>query len=141
MKALIKRQRMDRKIVEQLKLGAGTNEISRVLRVSKKRVVEVRRRAEARGYLEEDVPLPPYPEVLFPEVKDGRREREVPTDGELLPYKDWMKEKLGLGWYPITVWEELGVKVPRSNFYRFLRRHKLMDLGKSFRIVYVAHVN
>lgn len=135
MKALLKRQRMDRKIVEQLRQGVGTNEISRTLRVSKKRVVEVRKRAGSKGYLDERVSLPPYPEVLFPEVKDGRKERAVRTDNELLPYKEWIQEKLELGWYPITVWEELPVKVPRSNFYRFINRHRLRLLGRHYRVV------
>jgi hypothetical protein len=33
------------------------------------------------------------------------------------------------------VWEELPVVVPRSNFYRFLNRHKLRSTGQSARVI------
>lgn len=119
---------MDRKIVELLRAGQGTNKIARTLRVSKKRVVEVRKRAGRRGYLSPDAVLPTYPEVLFPEVVDQRSERSSPTDEILLSHKAWIEERLEVfGWDPITVWEELPVRVPRSNFYRFLKRHKLPE--------------
>jgi len=135
MKASTRRRIMDRRIVERLRVGDGTNKISRELEVSKKRVVEVRRRAAKHHYLDEHVALPRYPEVLFPEVIDGRSERQVPTDTELEQHVDWIRERLELGWYPITVWEELPIRVPRSNFYRFLSRHKLRNVGTRARVI------
>ena len=44
-----------------------------------------------------------------------------------------MSERLLAGWHPITVYEELGVAVSRSSFYRFLHRHALCELGDNAR--------
>lgn len=126
---------MDRKIVERLRIGDGTNKIARELSISKKRVVEVRRLAAERGYLDSSAPLPAFPEVLFPEVVDGRSRRAAPTDEELEPCREWIQERLESGWYPITVWEELPVSVPRSNFYRFSNRYKLRKKGERYRTI------
>ncbi|MCB0335834.1 MAG: IS21 family transposase [Bdellovibrionales bacterium] len=125
---------MDRKIVERLRLGDGTNKISRDLKVSKKRVIEVRKLASKRGYLSSDSALPAYPEVLFPEHKDGRAERSSKVNDELVTHKDLIENQLKEGWDPITIFEELPIKVTRSSFYRFLARHKLTS-NNSLRVV------
>lgn len=135
MKAYIKRHRMDRKIVERLRLGEGTNKISRELAVGKRRVIEVRKRAEEQQLLDLGVPLPAFPEVIFPDIVDGRSRRKAPTDEELESYLGWIKERLELGWYPVTVYEELPLTVPRASFYRFLNRHKLREVGRSGRVI------
>lgn len=135
MKAAKRRRSMDRKIVKGLRAGKSANELSRHLGVCKKTIKRVRERAEQYGYLSAEVELPRYPEALFPEIRDRRSERVSATDELLQPHIEWVKEKLELGWYPITVHEELPVTVPRANFYRFLTRHGLKDTGKSARVV------
>lgn len=135
MKAIARRRRMDRKIVERLRAGDGTNKIARELSVSKKRVVELRRLASEKGFLNPDAKLPAFPAVLFPDIVDKRSQRAAPTDDELLPFKGWIKERIEFGWYPITVWEELPITVPRSNFYRFINRHKLRKKGSRYRVI------
>jgi len=42
-------------------------------------------------------------------------------------------DRLEGGWRPITVFEELGLPVTRSSFYRFLNRHSLGRLGEKIR--------
>jgi hypothetical protein len=126
---------MDRKIVQQLMLGSGLNRIVRELCVSKHRVLRVRAQADECGYLDGSRELPPYPEALFPEVVDGRTERTSAVWRELGNYLPWIRERLEAGWHAVTVFEELPCRVPRSNFYRFLQRHRLNDIGKSLRRV------
>lgn len=130
-----RRRFMDRKIVEKLRAGIGLNEICRALRVSKRRVIRVRAMADEAGYLERDVALPPYPEALFQEQSDGRSERRSPSWRLLDEHAHWIRERLEAGWHAVTVYEELPVKVPRSNFYRYLARHRLNDVGRGTRRV------
>lgn len=126
---------MDRKIVELLLLGTSQNEIMEQLRVGKRRIRRLREAAKVSGYLGGNNPLPAYPEALFPDPEDGRTLRVSDNDVKLEPHLAWIKERLHSGWYPITVWEELPVKVSRSSFYGFLERNKLARLGENFRHV------
>lgn len=126
---------MERKIVERLLLGDGLNRICRELGVSKRRVIMVRAKADEAGYIDGRQSLPPYPEAIFPETEDGRGLRSSPTWEALLPYREWIRERLLSGWHAITVWEELPIKVPRSSFYRFLIRYRLNELSSSLRRV------
>jgi transposase len=126
---------MERKIVEYLRAGISLNRACRELRVSKRRVVRVRALADEAGYLDVSVALPPYPEALFPEVKDGRSERRPESWLRLDEHRGWIRERLEAGWHAVTVFEELPVKVPRSNFYRYLSRHRLNEVGRSTRRV------
>lgn len=135
MTAQTKRRLMERKIVERLLAGDGVNRICRELGVSKHRVAMVRAKADEAQYFDGINKLPPYPEAVFPESVDGRSERGSETWRTLAEHLEWIKERLLSGWHAITVYEELPVKVPRSNFYRFLTRHQLNDRGRAFRRV------
>jgi hypothetical protein len=125
---------VDRRIVELLIEGVSHREIRERLRVGTGRLAKVKALAEAHGYLQ-GVPLPPYPELLFPDRIDRREARGSDPDGELQLKKDWILERLHAGWRPITVFEEVGLPVTRSSFYRFLNRHQLSNLGKQSRRV------
>jgi len=50
-----------------------------------------------------------------------------------------MKERLELGWSPQTIFEELPLAVPRSNFYRHRHRQNLMSIAPSKNIVELIH--
>jgi hypothetical protein len=117
----------ERKIVQELLAGKSNREISREFKICQKRVSRFRKLAATYGYLDNSTPLPLYPEHPFPnEVKMmvgiGKR------DDQILPHMNWIKERLNLGWHKITIHEELPIKVSRSSFYRFMRRHNLFSL-------------
>ncbi len=120
----LRRGFVSRKIVESLLANKGINVIARAQRVGKATIRKIKKRAEDKGYLNGTVPLPPFPELLFPEDKKIREFASEVDDrlGEHLP---WIIDRLGVGWHAITVFEELPVKVNRSSFYRFLARHDL----------------
>lgn len=126
---------MDRKIVEYLLQGEGIRWICRQLGIGDRRVRRVRELADMAGYLSGTVPLPPYPEALFPDPDDARADRSSEPDQALLARKDWIADRLQTGWRPITVLEELGFSISRSSFYRFLHRHDLYKVGRHFRRV------
>lgn len=122
---------MERKIVELFLQGVSDREVMRRLGVGDRRVRRIRCLAEEYGYVgrEPAVPLPPYPEALFPDGPDGRESKASEANSLILARKPWITERLHAGWHPITVFEELGVAVGRSSFYRFLHRHGLIELG------------
>jgi hypothetical protein len=131
---------MDRKIVELFLQGKSAREIMRQLGTGDRRVSKVRCLAEEYGYLLRrgatgmpGVPLPPYPEALFPDGPDGRASKASEANTLILAKQPWITERLLAGWHPITVYEELGVAVSRSSFYRFLHRHALCELGDNAR--------
>lgn len=125
---------MDRKIIEMLAAGSSLRAITESLRVGDRRVRRLRLRAEERGYLGENAKaIPPYPENLFPDEVDLVRPRSSEADQTLLMRREWITERLRLGWQPVTVYEELGLPVGRSSFYRFLQRHDLHGLGEKAR--------
>lgn len=134
MKACTKRRYMERKIVEKLVEGIGVNQICRELRVSKRRVRFIRARACEAGYLS-GKSLPAPPEAIFSDTIDGRSTRESPAWNALYEHLPWIKERLEGGWHAVTVYEELPIRVPRSNFYRFLVRHKLGERGNALRVI------
>lgn len=127
-----RRRKVDRKIVELLIAGKSQNEIMATLCVGKKRVRRARSEAAKAGYLS-GVELPPYPEAVFPDPTDRRSLKTSDNDVLLQAHLEWMRDRLQSGWQPITVWEELPIKVPRSSFYRFIERHHLGGLGRAFR--------
>lgn len=135
MKAGTRRRIVERKIVERLLRGDGTNVIARELHVSKERAIRVREMAREYGYLDRSRPLPPYPEAVFPDFVDKRTLKVSEPEKLLREYQTWIQERLGLGWYPVTVYEELPVKVSRSSFYRFICRHSLGHSGRAYRRV------
>jgi transposase len=144
MTVVTRRRMVERKIIELLMNGTGVNAIGRTLHVAKRRIRALRERAKEYGYLEADgrrgtMPLPPYPEAIFPDPVDGRSLRVSEAHQLLAPKKDWIKERLQTGWHAVTVFEELPEElkplVSRSSFYRFLERHKLNRRGESYRVV------
>ncbi|MGK5083729.1 IS21 family transposase [Bdellovibrionota bacterium FG-1] len=131
---------MDRRIVELFLQGKSAREIMRQLGTGDRRVSKVRCLAEEYGYLlrrgatgTPGVPLPPYPEALFPDGPDGRASKASEANTLILARRPWIAERLLAGWHPITVYEELGIPVSRSSFYRFLHRHALCELGDNAR--------
>jgi hypothetical protein len=126
---------MDRKIVELLIDGKSSREVMRTLNVGDRKVRKAKLMAEGYGYLGNGpcTPLPPYPEALFPDGPDGRESKESEANTRILARKPWIIERLETGWHPITVYEEIGISVSRSSFYRFLHRHSLYDLSAGLR--------
>jgi hypothetical protein len=132
---------MDRKIVELILEGKSAREITRQLGIGDRRVSKARCLAEEYGYIAARgeasdgtrVPLPPYPAALFPDGPDGRASKASEANTLILARKEWISERLETGWHPITVYEELGLPVGRSSFYRFLHRHGLVSLGDATR--------
>jgi transposase len=130
-----RRRQLERKIVEYLMAGESLRWIVKKLKTGDRKVRRLREKAAEYGYLSGQVPLPPFPEAVFPDPIDGRSERENANEVLLLGKKDWLKERLSAGWRPITVFEELGLSVSRSAFYRFLHREQLYSLGETYRRV------
>jgi len=134
---------LERLIFERLAQRKGVKWICRELKVGKKRVLDLRERAVAAGYLDASgaalgpvaPPFPPLP--LFGDLIDRRTLKEGAHDAALLARIDWLRERLEAGWHLVSIFEELGsagVKdVSRSAFYRFLDRHDLTELGKKIR--------
>jgi hypothetical protein len=125
---------MDRKIVERLILKKSFNDIEKDLKVGKKRIRKVHDLAKALGYLDDKV-LPPYPESIFDPPAPGIGGPVSIPDQVLLEHKQWIKDRLELGWRKVTLLEELPVKVSPSSFYRFLKRHKLYEQTTILRVV------
>lgn len=126
---------VDRKIVEGMRSGRSLTSLTKSTGKGKGYVIKVRDLALDYGYIEivdavrrtfkaSAKEVPQFPEALFP-LRDGRSERVADTDLVLDPKRDWIKERIELGWSPQTVFEELPLSVPRSNFYRYLHRHHL----------------
>jgi len=127
---------VDRKIVELLVAGKSLRGIREQLRIGSGRLAKVKALAEAHGYLgPHAVPVPAFPSQVFPDRVDLRTTRGSDNDTELALKKDWILERLNTGWRPITIYEELGIGVPRSSFYRFLNRHGILRLGEKLRRV------
>jgi Integrase core domain len=126
---------MDRKIVELFLQGKSAREVMRQFGIGDRRVRKVRCLAEEYGYIGRTpaTPLPPYPAPLFPDGPDGRESKGSEANTIILVRKDWIVERLDAGWHPITVFEELGLAVSRSSFYRFLHRHGLFELSDKAR--------
>ena len=138
MKKQLRKQNMDRRILENLSLGFGVKAICKSLFVGKDRVKRVRKKGVQLGYLGEggrtpgEVSIPPIPENVFPDTPDHRYEKSSEADDVLLGHKEWIKERLIADWSPITIFEELSLKeVGRSSFYRFLHRHDFYRIHKN----------
>lgn len=143
---------VDRKIVEGLGNGRSLTWLTKATGKGKGYVIKTRDLALERGYivLATEVgskekrftfgatPLPPFPEALFLFV-DGRGERVCETDVTMEPQAEWVKDRLEAGWSPQTIFEELPLSVPRSNFYRYLDRHNLKPTFPSTNILELVH--
>lgn len=135
---------MDRKVVEMLAQKAAVKVIARSLHVGKKRIKGLRELARKHGYLAAEgfgagpTPIPAYPEALFADRPDGRSEKMSEEHQRLDAERAWIKERLEVGWQPITVFEELPGAlggVSRSSFYRYLKRAGLDKEGRHYRRV------
>jgi len=140
---------VDRKIVEGLREGKSLTGLTKLSGKGKGYVIKIRDLAVEYGYIEyvdEDKrvikatakSLPPYPEALFT-WRDGRSEKASETDKLLEPSFEWIKERLELSWSPQTIFEELPIAVPRSNFYRYLRRQNLMKHPEAGNVMELIH--
>ena len=121
---------MDRRILELLVSGKTGRQICKELKVGDRRVRRVQAMAEGYGYLSGQVPVPPFPEIIFPEPEKVKSQGVSDADILLLEQKEWITERLKIGWKSVTVWEELPMKVSRSSFYRFLHRHGLERISE-----------
>ena len=135
--SILGRITVDRKIVEMFREGKSASEIVRLLPKGKGYVIKIRDLAEQYGYLEKisedpkifratERKIPSYPEAVFT-VMDLRKAKPAEADKVLDPHCEWLKERLNFGWSPQTIFEELPVAIPRSNFYRYLERHHLQS--------------
>lgn len=140
---------VDRKIVEGLREGHSLTRLTKSTGKGKGYVIKIRDMAIEHGYIDVASPeskiyqatskeLPPYPEALFP-LRDGRSEKAIETDAVLEPKREWIEERIELGWSPQSIFEELPLTVPRSNFYRYIHRHKLMALAPSRHVMELVH--
>jgi hypothetical protein len=148
----LERITVDRKIVEGLGNGRSLTLLTKSTGKGKGYVIKIRDLALEHGYIELATEigakekrfkfgpkaLPPFPEALFP-FTDGRSERVADTDVVMGPHRDWLKERLEAGWSPQTIFEELPLAVPRSNFYRYLNRHHLKSILPSRNVMELVH--
>ena len=140
---------VDRKIVEGLREGRSVTSLTKTTEKGKGYVIKVRDMAIEHGYIVVVSPeaktykatsktLPSFPEALFP-LKDGRSERPAETDAILDPHRKWIEERIENQWSPQSIFEELPLSVPRSNFYRYIHRHRLMKLAPPRNIPELIH--
>lgn len=140
---------VDRKIVERLGQGDSLTSIAKSTGKGKGYVIKIRdlaieneyiilQNSEAKTFSFTSKKLPPFPEALFP-FQDGRKERTADTDYLLEPKREWIKECLEAAWSPQSIFEELPLAVPRSNFYRYIRRHKLTGSSSNPNVMELIH--
>jgi transposase len=147
-KKMLEKITVDRKIVEGLREGRSLTSLTKLSGKGKGYVIKIKDLAIEYGYVVSDdnnkiyLPtkkdLPLYPQALFP-LRDGRSERSSGTDDLLLSKREWIKERLELGWSPQTIFEELPLSVPRSNFYRYLHRQNLMVVAPLKNVMELIH--
>jgi len=126
---------MERRMVELFLQGKSDRDVMKTLKVGDRKVRRARELASSYGYLNGSRKLPVFPEATFP--LDERPEVIATSDVDqaLLNKKDWIEERLTVGWRPVTIWEELDISVKRSSFYRFLTRHNIHSVGEKARLV------
>jgi len=148
----LERITVDRKIVEGLGNGRSLTWLTKSTGKGKGYVIKIRDLALDRGYIVcvtevgakekrftfGPTPLPPFPEAIFA-FYDGRSGRVADTDAAMEPQAEWVKERLEAGWSPQSIFEELPLAVPRSNFYRYLDRHKLKPAKLSRNVLELVH--
>lgn len=134
MRSITRRRALDRKALEYLIEGASKRWIIKHLKIGDRKLRRVAELGKLFGYFD-GTPLPPYPEAVFPDPEDLRSKKSSDADQVLLSKKDWIVDRLQVGWRPITVFEECGLEITRASFYRFLHRHQIMEIGKHYRRV------
>jgi len=123
---------VDRNIVQQLILKKSFNQITKELKVGKRRVRDVFKMAEKLGYLDGQS-MPEYPRPIF-EYRDIQPGNKSPYDDLLMTHKKWIIDRLGTDWKLITIYEELpidktNISMSYSSFLRFLNRHNFYELS------------
>tara|TARA_B100000282_G_scaffold200664_1_gene146920 strand:- start:82 stop:1665 length:1584 start_codon:yes stop_codon:yes gene_type:complete len=123
---------VDRKIVQQLLLKKSFNQITKDLKVGKRRIRSVHDEAERLGYLS-GTKMPDFPQPIF-EYKNVQAGSKSPYDDLLMSHKDWILERMEANWKLITIYEELpidwtNISMSYSTMLRFLARHKFYDLS------------
>jgi len=123
---------LDRKIVQHLILNKSFNQITKELKVGKRRVRKVYDHGKKLGYLD-GTSMPKFPQPIF-EYKDVSTGNKSPYDDLLLLHKKWILEKLESTWKLITIFEELPIdktnlSMSYSTFLRFLKRHNFFELS------------
>lgn len=126
---------MERRMVELFLQGKSNREVMKALKVGDRKVRRARELSKSYGYLNGSRKLPAFPEATFPADEMPEAIPSSNVDQALLIKKDWIEERLQVGWRPITIWEELDIKATRSSFYRFLSRHSIRSLGEKARLV------
>lgn len=145
----LERITVDRKIVEGLRDGRSVTSLKKSTGKGKGTVIKVRDLALEYGYIElADIEkrifkatsksLPPFPEALFP-LCDGRSNKIFETDLVLESVREWLKERIEVGWSRQTIFEELPLAVPRSNFYRYLDRQNFMKIAPARNVMELIH--
>ena len=145
----LERITVDRKIVEGLRDGRSLTSLKKSTGKGKGTVIKVRDLAIEYGYIEiTDVEkrifkatnkqLPPFPEALFP-LCDGRSQKIVETAVAMEPVREWLKERIEVGWSRQTIFEELPLAVPRSNFYRYLDRQNFKRIAPAKNVMELIH--
>jgi hypothetical protein len=147
---MFERISVERKIIESLRLKLSINSLVRSLGKGKGYVIKVRDLGVTHGYLEfhsdqnkrillpTAKDLPPYPEAIFP--FDDKRELKSSEAEEVFNSQlQWIKDCLEAEWTPQTIYEELKNPIPRSNFYRFLTKHKLKSQRLPTNVLEIIH--
>ncbi len=129
---------IDRKIIEGLASGHSLTALSKSTFKSKDYLIKIRNLGLEHGFITPSVisnkphvfmtgpiAMPPYPEALFV-FNDGRTNRQSDTDLLLEEKREWIKERLELGWSRQTIFEEMTLAVARANFYRYVDKQKMM---------------
>ena len=142
---------VDRKIIEGLASGVSLTALSKSCLKSKDYVIKIRNLGLEHGFITPSpiankphmfmsgpIPMPPYPEALFV-FTDGRRTKQSETDGLLEDRREWIKERIELGWSRQTIFEELGLSVPRTNFYRYVDKQKFMKGPPCKNVIELIH--
>jgi hypothetical protein len=132
---------VDRKIVQQLILKKSFNQITKELKVGKRRVRDIYDAAEKCGYLS-GTQMPDFPIPIF-KYKDIQPGNKSPYEDLLMSHKNWILDRMETGWKLITIYEELPVdwsklSMSYSTLLRFLARHdfyKLSGRSEATRVV------
>ena len=142
---------IDRKIIEGLASGHSLTALSKSCLKSKDYVIKIRNLGLEHGFITPSViankphvfmtgpiVMPPYPEALFV-FADGRTTKQSATDMLLEEKREWIKERLDVGWSRQTVFEEIGRAIARANFYRYVDKQKLMTGSICKNVIELIH--
>lgn len=145
------RMTVDRKIIEGLAAGQSLSQLTKSTGKGKGYVSKTRDLGLEHGFITPSaiakkphvfmtgpIAMPPYPEALFV-FNDGRSNKQSDTDLLLEEKREWIKERLELGWSRQTIFEEIGLAVPRANFYRYVDKQKMMTGAVCKNVIELIH--